>query len=117
MMAHACFPSGHRPMDRPNPEPSPCMSVDQTHVVLPNAGPRSLLKDGRKVESAELSRRLTTAGPIRWATARRLERLACHSSQVQSVLSLEGEFTFHLLFQLIHRLRARSSKSGVAWMS
>jgi hypothetical protein len=46
-----------------------------------------------------------------------LERLACHSSQVQSVLSLEGELTFYLLFQLIHNLRARSSKSGVAWMS
>jgi hypothetical protein len=76
------------------------MSVGQAHVVFPNAGPRSLLKDGRNVESAELSRRLTTAGPIRRATARRLERLACHSSQVQSVLSLEGEFTFHLLFQL-----------------
>jgi hypothetical protein len=70
---------------------------------LPNAGPRSLLKDGRNVESAELSRRLTTAGPIRRATARRLERLACHSSQVQSVLSLEGEFTFYLLFQLIRQ--------------
>ncbi len=62
-------------------------------------GPRGPPKAGRSRASDELSFRRTTGGSIRRATARRCARLASHSSQVQSVLSFETEFTLHLILE------------------
>ena len=59
------------------------------------------MKAARRRLSDELRLRRTEEGVMLSVTARRALRLRFHSSQVHMIFSLLGEFTLHLLAELL----------------
>lgn len=94
---------------------APCGSIFSATSLSVKLGPRSPLNTACNRLSEELFLRRTDAVVIRSVAARRAFRLACHSSQVQSVLTFVSDFTANLLakfFQFRRHTKCRQCRQS-----